>query len=280
MVGVLRQCLGLLRDRPYGRKQPLILINGLAEQAESWFRNRRYWERFFDVKVPEFLVYGGPMLQRRIDEGKPITVDYFTDQLELFLDGFVQRPPYHLVASSLGGQIAVEYAVRYPERVSRMVLLCPSGMGGEERLPILDGVRHNNFEALVGSVFYHRKFINPGLVRHYERQFASREWRKAVLRTVRGTSEHCVRDKLPRVTAPTLVICGREDKVVDSLQVLEAIKGLPNFRCVMIRRCGHAPQIERARLVNRLVRHFLTHPQPETEPRFASLLEPTQVPAQ
>ena len=48
-----------LRPKAYGRRQPLILINGLAEQHESWFRNRRYWSRYFDLYLPNILVYDG-----------------------------------------------------------------------------------------------------------------------------------------------------------------------------------------------------------------------------
>src|SRR5262245_37899859 len=40
----------------YKRRMPLILVNGLAEQSESWFANRTQLTRHFDVKVPETLV--------------------------------------------------------------------------------------------------------------------------------------------------------------------------------------------------------------------------------
>jgi hypothetical protein len=38
----LRSILDRVRPKPYTRRQPLILINGLAEQAESWFKNRKF----------------------------------------------------------------------------------------------------------------------------------------------------------------------------------------------------------------------------------------------
>lgn len=246
------------QPREYRRLPRMVLINGLAEQPESWFCNRDYWRRDFDVKVPEFLVYDGPVLQQRIEHGLPISVPFLTDQLETYLDNFVQTPPYHLVGSSLGGQIAVEYAIRHPDNVGRMVLLCPSGVGGEERLPVVEGVRKSDFETMVASVFHdRRRFTNPGIVRHYEQQFVNRRWRKGVLRTIRGTHRHSIRDKLPLVAAPTLLIVGREDRIVDPAQAVSAVEGLDRFRLVVIPNCGHAPQIEKANLVNRLVRDFL-----------------------
>lgn len=258
MNGMVRRLMSLLGPpADYRRKPRVILLNGLAEQPESWFCNRPYWERWFDLKVPELLVYDGPVIAKRVAEGLPITVPFFVDQLELFVDQFVQAPQFHLVASSLGGQIAVEYAIRHPDRVDRMVLLCPSGFGGEERLPVAEGLRSNNFEGLVASVFHDRRWVNPGFIRLYQQQFVSRQWRKGMLRTVRGTSEHSVRDKLHLVKQPTLLICGKQDKVIDTTQTVAAVQGLDNFRVLVLDPCGHAPQIEMADRVNREVRDFL-----------------------
>ena len=68
-----------LRPKSYGRRQPLILINGLAEQAESWFKNRRFWSRYFEVYTPNILVYDGEILHKRIAEKQPITVDFLVE---------------------------------------------------------------------------------------------------------------------------------------------------------------------------------------------------------
>jgi pimeloyl-ACP methyl ester carboxylesterase len=263
MFEKLREWMRGAEADEYRRLCPLVLINGLAEQAESWFCNRAAWSRHFDLKVPELLVYDGPRVQARIDQGMPITVEYLADELELYLDRFVQTPPYHLVASSLGCQVAVEFAVRRPDQVGRMVLFCPSGVGGEEKLPIVEGVRHNDFEALIGSVFHRQGFVDPIMVRHYEKQFANKAWRRGILRTVRGTGRHSVRDKLPLVARPTMIICGAQDRIVDSEEAQTAVMDLPCFRFVMLPKCGHAPQIERARVVNRLVIEFLRQPDPE-----------------
>ncbi len=249
------------------KRPPLILVNGLAEQSESWYRNRWYWERYFDVKVPEILVYGGPQLQRRIAQGLPIDVPYLTEALEEYLDRFVQRPPYFFVASSLGCQVVVEYAVRRPDQVARMVLLCPSGFGDEERLPVVEGVRHHDMEGLLKSIFHDPAHVDAQMLAHLRLQMQERSWKKALLRTVRGTAEHSVRDKLPQVRCPTLVICGKEDRIVDPIEIRQAVQGLPQFKYLALARCGHAPQIERYRQVNRLVRAFLTVPETQSQRR-------------
>src|SRR4051812_21958823 len=64
-----RKFFNLHLIRTYKRRAPLILVNGLAEQSESWFANRTALGRHFDVKVPEILVYDGAALHRHLDDG-------------------------------------------------------------------------------------------------------------------------------------------------------------------------------------------------------------------
>jgi pimeloyl-ACP methyl ester carboxylesterase len=272
VVGHLQTWLERFKSHGYARRQPLVLINGLAEQAESWFSNHAFWRRHFDVYLPNLLVYDGPALHGRIDAGLPISVDYLVNQLDLFLESFVQTPPYHLVAASLGGKVAVEYAVRFPEKVARVVLLCPSGMGDEERLPIVEGVRRNDLKSLVDSVFCNPRRLDARLLEYYQRQFANRRWRTGLLRTIRGTMDHSVRDRLADMAQPTLVVSGREDRIVNATHAAEAAKRLPQGQYLNIPRCGHAPQMEKAWLINRLVVHFLTSPRPSPRPRLSQLL--------
>jgi pimeloyl-ACP methyl ester carboxylesterase len=272
VVGKWKAWLDSWKPHGYARRQPLVLINGLAEQAESWFRNHWYWRRYFDVHMPNILAYQGPALHRRIDEGLPITVDYLVEQLHVYLESFVQSPPYHLVAASLGGKVAVEYAVRYPEQVSRIVLLCPSGLGDEERLPVVEGVRRNDLRGLIDSVFSDPRQVDAKLVEYYSRQFTDRRWRSGLLRTIRGTMEHCVRDRLPLVTHPTFLVSGREDRIVDPKHAADAARLLPHGQFLSIPHCGHAPQMERPWLINRLVLHFLASKRPSPRPRLTELL--------
>ena len=272
MAAPWRNWLAAFQGHPYARRQPLVLLNGLAEQAESWFRNVPFWRRHFEVYTPNLLVYDGDALHRRIEDSLPISIDYLVEQLHDYLESFVQTPPYHVVAASLGGKIAVEYAARHPDRVARIVLLCPSGMGEEERLPIVAGVRRNDLRSVIDSIFYDPRRVDLRLLRYYERQFTNRRWRLGLLRTIRGTMDHCVRDLLAELPQPTLLVSGREDRIVDPKQAASAARLLPQGHYLSIPHCGHAPQMERPWLTNRLVLHFLTSVQPTTRPPLHELL--------
>jgi pimeloyl-ACP methyl ester carboxylesterase len=243
---------------PYGRQPPLVLVNGLAEQSETWFRNHRTWRRHFDVSMPNLFSYDGSVVHRRIEAGLPINVDFLVEQLHRHLEEFVQTPPYHLVANSMGGKIAIEYAARYPDRVASMVLICPSGLSRNEELPIVDGVRRFGVESIIDSVFFNPRCVEPAMLDYYTRQSRNRRWRMGFLHTIRGTKNHCVRNRLVDVKQPTLLISGQEDRIVDREEVKAAAGDLSQGQFLVIPRCGHAPQIEKPRFINRLVVRYLT----------------------
>ena len=272
MLQKMINILGIGSFDAYRRgNRPLILVNGLAEQEESWYPNRFVWQKHFEVHLPGVLVYGGPVIQERLAEKRPINIEFLTNRLAEYLDRFVQSAPYNLVASSLGGQISVEYAARYPDKVDKIVLLCPSGFGTEERLPVLDGARAKNYKGLVESTFHDRRFASPRIVDYYAQKFAMKHWRKAFFETVRGTKSHSVVDKLKQIERPTLVICGREDRIVDPVAVHEAIRHLPNYKYVSIPNCGHAPQLECPRLINRMVVDFMNNDEVQPTAAMAGL---------
>ena len=257
----------------YERKPGLVLINGLAEQAETWFRNLPEWRNHFEIFLPNLLTFEGETLQQRIEQGLPLSVDYLVDQLHLYITTFLQNPPYYLGGSSTGAKVVVEYAARYPRMVSKLVLIGPSGVATEERMPIVEGVRRSDARSFVESVFYDLSQVDPGLIRYYHERLESRAWKRGMLRSIRGTLGHSIRDKMPLIQQPTLVMCGREDRIIDPVQAESACAMLPNGKFVLIPKCGHAPHQEKAQLVNREVIRFLKEPLPKLVPEPTPVVE-------
>jgi pimeloyl-ACP methyl ester carboxylesterase len=147
-------------------------------------------------------------------------------------------------------------------------------MGDEEKLPIMDGVRKNDMVSVVRSVFHRPRFVDRDIVRYYRAQHANRKWRKGLLRTVSGTLEHTVRERMKDIKAQTLLVTGEQDQVCDpktaEVAAREMAPGVGHF--LSIPNCGHAPQIEKHWLINRLVVHFLTAPNPTAHPKWTQLL--------
>jgi pimeloyl-ACP methyl ester carboxylesterase len=108
--------------------------------------------------------------------------------------------------------------------------------------------------------------------RYYRAKFGSRLWQKGFIKTVNGTLKHTVREQLKKVTAPTLLVTASEDKVCDPKTAEEAARDLPCGFFRKIERCGHAPQIEKHWLINRLVVDFLSSTSPTAHPSWTKLI--------
>jgi pimeloyl-ACP methyl ester carboxylesterase len=93
-----------------------------------------------------------------------------------------------------------------------------------------------------------------------------------MLKTVQDTKEHSVRSKIKELRQPTLLVSAENDRICDPREAQAAAEELADGQFLLIPRCGHAPQIEKAWLINRLVVHFLTHPKPSSRPRLSQLL--------
>jgi hypothetical protein len=122
----------------------------------------------------------------------------------------------------------------------------------------MEGVKRSQYDTLVKSVFHKGRFASEDLVKAFERKFQDRKWKKGVLRTLRGTVGHSVAPLLPLVPHPTLVIWGASDRVLSDVPgAIRAADQILRVRQVVIPKCGHAPQIEKARLINQLVVRYL-----------------------
>jgi pimeloyl-ACP methyl ester carboxylesterase len=232
----------------------LVLVNGLAEQEQTWFANLRCWQEYFLVHQP--------VLTGASDGGvASVSLNMFSiDQRVERLHDYITRnvgQRVHMAANSMGGKVAIEFAVRHPGMVGRLVLLAPSGLTRRERLPIVAGRRLVDSDALVRSVFHDPRLAPEHLFKHYRLRLGDRAWRLNLLKIVRATAGHRVRELVGLVRQPTLVILGAKDRIVDPVESARVARGLPGGQIKLLGRCGHAPQIERADQVNRLVVRFL-----------------------
>jgi len=183
-----------------------------------------------------------------------------------------------MAGGSYGGFMSLEYATRYPERVRALVLRDTSPDHKNHYL-----ARENALKSERVTIDM-EKFdrIDQGRVRDnddlrdcwreilplYDYHFDAAKVEKRVAETPYRFEAHNyafsinlpnydVTDKLPQVTAPTLITVGRTDWITP-VSCSEQIAGLiPDSRLVIFERSGHSPQIEEAEEWTRTVREFL-----------------------
>jgi 4,5:9,10-diseco-3-hydroxy-5,9,17-trioxoandrosta-1(10),2-diene-4-oate hydrolase len=173
-----------------------------------------------------------------------------------------------VVGNSLGGQIAVELALSYPRWTRALVLAAPAGgfgttlrafsgvLGAATRPPVL----RLALPFMLDRCFYARS--SPGYVarrRILEERLAAPDFPqfgRAVARSLAGALAGD-RQPLERLTQPTLLVWGRNDRLMALSGSRRVTRLVPHARLVVLERCGHLPMLERSAQFNRVVTEFL-----------------------
>lgn len=162
-----------------------------------------------------------------------------------------------LVGHSLGGAIALNVALHHPERIGGLGLI---GTGARLRvLPELLELLQRDFEAAVDLI------LDWAFAGEPEPQFLAKareqmhkNGQKALLRDLLTCNSFDVMDQLDRIRVPTLVICGREDRLTP-VKYSEYLRDhIPNASLKVIEGAGHMVMLEQPEQLNQAIREFLT----------------------
>lgn len=168
----------------------------------------------------------------------------------------------HLLGHSIGGWTAAEMAVMSPGALGRLVLVAPAGLKPETG-EILD-IFYHPLPALRDLTMY-----DPSSVPEWQELFGRPptpvEQAVAVRNremTARLTWKPYMHNPrlphfLPRVTNPTLIVWGREDRILPVVCGEQYRRLLPAARLHVLERCGHVPPVEQPDAFARLVLEFL-----------------------
>lgn len=178
-----------------------------------------------------------------------------------------------ILGNSMGGHSAVAFALAYPENVAKLVLM-GGGTGGmslyapmpTEGLKLLNGLyREPTLENLkkFNDVFV----FDPSVLTEnmLQQRLANILGRKDHLENFLASLAANPRQfpdfgpRLPGIAAPTLIVWGRQDRVVPFDTGLRLVAGISNSQLHIFNQCGHWAQWEHADAFNRLVVDFLKH---------------------
>jgi len=261
-----------LRYTVEGRGPAVILLHGLGGFAETWRHN-------VGALTPRATVYALdlPGFGRSAKPRTAYRLPFFTRVVGAFADG-LGLGQVSLVGHSLGGAIAVAYALTQPTRVERLALigaLVPGAtyrIGWTQRAATLPVV--GELLALCGGP----SLVKTAIARCFhapmpaevdflvDTDFATRaapEARAAWLASVRGVRAELVgrrgayRRALGTLALPVLLVHGREDPAVPAAHCAEAADALPRATVRWVDRCGHFPHVEHAPVVNAWLVDFL-----------------------
>jgi pimeloyl-ACP methyl ester carboxylesterase len=255
-----------------GRGPAGVQVHGLGGFAESWRHNLEALAAaratVYAVDLPGFGLSAKPR--------GSYSLGYFARALHAFLDG-VGVAQASLVGHSLGGAVAVAFALMHPARAERLALLGAVVPGFTWRqswrarfvsMPLVGEALSlcgcaPLYRAAIAQCFHAAAAEVEFLVdwRYAERTTPAA--RAAWLATVRALQHELVtrrgdyRRALATLDVPVLLVHGRQDPAVPPAHCVEADEGLPRATVRWLDACGHFPHIEHAQVVNGWLAEFL-----------------------
>ena len=253
---------------------PVVMLHGGGPGASAWSN--------FGPNLPVFAERFRTLLVDQPGFGQsarpPVTGSYFTfsaDALAALLTELgIER--VHLIGNSLGGGTAVRFALNYPERAGRLVLMGPGGLSlnlfapdpteGVKRLMEFSappGPTRAKLEAFLRTLVCDQRLVTDELI---DERFAAASDPEALAAMASlGASffnpahaeEGLLWREAHRLRQRVLLIWGREDRVNPLDGALVALKTIRRAQLHVFGGCGHWAQLEKFDEFNRLVISFL-----------------------
>ena len=241
----------------------LLMIQGLGYDARFWFRQVPELSRHFRL-----VLFDNRGAGRSDKPDEPYSIAGMAADAVGLLDVLgIERA--HVLGASMGGYIAQEVAISYPERVRKLILLC-THYGGPEYMELtrdlwkeildvkglsLDEIYRRGIRYAVTEGFFERE---RELVEEMVRmRLELPQPAHAFKRQFEAASAFDARDRVHLIRAPTLLLAGREDRVVPLVLMERLAERIPNARLVVVEGAAHLLFIERPEAVNREIVRFL-----------------------
>jgi 3-oxoadipate enol-lactonase len=250
----------------HGEGPPLVLVMGIGYDSSLWTL----------AQVPvlstqfQVILVDNRDAGRSSKAGRPYTIADMADDLAGLLNALgIQRS--HLLGLSMGGMIALEFALRHRDRLDRLVL---AGTGAAPARSAVDPIQVWSWVKAndrTGEVFGGQQFVslfstaflrNHEAVRETAELLASNPYPmspEAYGRQAEAYRQFDALDRLAAITAPTLVVVGEQDLLTPPWIAREVAEAIPGARFEVIRGDGssHLVPIECPNEFNRLVLNFL-----------------------
>jgi len=249
----------------------IVLVHGLGGFMENWVYNVNALAEQHRVYVMDLVGFG------RSDK-TPLTRDM--NVLVKFINDFMKIQNIEkasLIGNSLGGGLVLLFALDFPEKVEKLVLVDNAGMGRDVisdfklcSLPVLGELLTRpslkGTARLWKEIVYDAALVTPELVNLSYGIISQPGAKKALLTTLRVGIDLCgqrarlinpLLSRLNTITAPTLVVWGQQDRIIPVAHAQVAVDKIPGARLEIIDRCGHMPQLEHPEKFNKLVLEFL-----------------------
>lgn len=258
--------------QPHGHLN-FVLLHGFTFNLSTWDPLFEFFTREGRALAYDQPPYGlsEKPLPAELDNANPYTKDSAIDQLLALMDA-LEMPQAVLVGNSSGGTLALEVALRAPERVQGLILLNPWIYANRPTIPfwLANTSQIRRISLLLARILGKRmplldlSYADPELIDVARREQASNHrwtpgWDLAWGALMNRSLIDAVRisESLAQIKQPTLILSGAQDRIVDMADSARAAQALPNAEFAVLPECGHVPQEECPNLVRAVIADWL-----------------------
>jgi 2-hydroxy-6-oxonona-2,4-dienedioate hydrolase len=227
----------------------LLLLHGLFGALSNFEGIISRFSKEYNVVVPILPIYEMPIFD--------VSVMGLVD----FVTRFVNYKGYdkvNLLGNSLGGHIALLYAIGHPEKIASVTLTGSSGLFESAFGTAFP--KRGDYEYIkkkTGETFYDPAVASKELVDEVFGIVNDRNKAIRVVATAKSAVRHNLGDKLHKLKAPTLLIWGKQDNVTPPFVAEKFHELIENSRLHFLDHCGHAPMMEKPEEFNAILEAFL-----------------------
>lgn len=247
-----------------GSGAPVVFLHGSGPGASGYSNFKGNYPLFAEhgwrAIVPDLPGYG---LSSKPEDAEYV-LDFFVDALHQFLQA-IGITRCTLVGNSLGGAIAIKYALDFPQQVAGLILMAPGGVEERETYFQMEGIQQMvklfagrqldapTMRGLMSLLVHDSALLTDALIA--ERVGVCDTQPTTVLSTMRVPN---MTERLHELACPVLGFWGTDDKFNPVSGVMKLMQHCRDARFLLLNRCGHWVMVEHRDTFNRMCLDFLS----------------------
>jgi len=190
------------------------------------------------------------------DLGPQLSIETLTQWLKGFIDELEIDQPI-LLGNSLGGHLALDYTIKYPDNVQALVLTGSSGLQEKDFGSSCPRRNDREYVRKQAAQTFYQDMVDETLLDDIMDVITDPAKLKNILTVARDTHEYDIERHLPEITQKVLLVWGKNDEITPPEAARKFYEKLPNADLRWIAECGHAPMMEHPETFALFLNEFL-----------------------
>lgn len=233
-----------------GKGPTVLLLHGYTANKDNWTRFAVYLTKDYHLVIPDIPGYG----ESSMIEEASYDLSNQMSRLHKFARA-VDLKKFHIAGNSMGGFFAGTYAVRYPDEIISVGFFDAAGVRSLEKGLLMKMIEKDenvlllkdssDLPQLTSLLFTNPPRLPYPLKKVFVQTAVANRTFYEKERIEIFPDFYSLEKELPNIKAPTLILWGDQDKIIDVSSVPVFEKGLTNHKTVIIKDCGHLPMMEK-----------------------------------